>query len=273
MENTKNKILSNGVNIPIIGFGTYRLENTIETTNIVKTALDIGYRHIDTASFYENEEAIGKAINSSSIKREDIFLVTKVWNSDQGYDKTIKAFDSSLKKLSTEYIDLYLIHWPKDLSLDTWKAFESLYQSKKIRAIGVSNFMINQLDNIIENSEIVPMVNQIELHPMLIQNDLLDYCKNRNIQVEAWSPLMQGHINEIEEIKTLAYKYNKTPAQIVLRWNVQLGIVTIPKSSNIDRIKSNFQIFDFKLSDNDMDIINSLNNGSRIGPDPNNFDF
>ncbi|TYQ18414.1 UNVERIFIED_CONTAM: diketogulonate reductase-like aldo/keto reductase [Acetivibrio alkalicellulosi] len=269
----KTITLHNNIEMPVLGFGTYQLENNQATSDLIIKALDIGYRHIDTASFYGNEESIGKGIKESSISREDIFLVTKVWNSDQGYDNTIKSFNESLKKLQTDYLDLYLIHWPKDLSKETWRAFEDLYKENKIRSIGVSNFLINHLEDLLSTAKITPMVNQVEFHPYLVQPQLLDYCSKNNIKVEAWSPLMRGEIANIDVIDKLAKKYNKTHAQIVLRWNVQLNIITIPKSSNVDRIKSNFQIFDFELTKEDMLSISRLDRGKRIGPDPNNFDF
>ncbi|MDQ2085052.1 aldo/keto reductase [Herbivorax sp. ANBcel31] len=259
--------------MPLLGLGTYKLENNETTSDLIVKALDVGYRHIDTASAYGNEEAIGEGIKKSPVSRKNIFLVSKVANSDQGYDNTIKSFNESLKRLQTDYLDLYLIHWPKDLSNETWKAFEDLYKENKIRTIGVSNFLINHLEDLLLNAKITPMVNQVEFHPYLVQPELLDYCSKKNIKVEAWSPLMRGEILNIDLIDKLAKKYNKTHAQIVLRWNIQMGVITIPKSANIDRIKSNFQIFDFELSKEDMLSINQLDKGHRTGPDPNNFDF
>jgi diketogulonate reductase-like aldo/keto reductase len=269
----KTVTLHNGIQMPIIGLGTYRLENSEGTSDLIVKALEIGYRHIDTASAYGNEEAIGKGIKKSTVPREEIFLVSKIANPDQGYDSTIKSFNESLERLQTDYLDLYLIHWPKELSNETWKAFEYLYEEKKIRAIGVSNFLINHLEDLLPNTKITPMVNQVEFHPYLVQPELLDYCNKKNIKIEAWSPLMKGEILNIDLIDKLAKKYNKTHAQIVLRWNIQMGIITIPKSANIDRIKSNLEIFDFELSKEDMLSINKLDRGYRVGPDPNNFDF
>ncbi|MEN8905652.1 MAG: aldo/keto reductase [Clostridiales bacterium] len=273
MSNENFKVLGNGVKIPLIGYGTYLLENNSNTTDLVKNAIKTGYRHIDTAAIYGNEEAVGKAIKESNVSREDIFLVSKVWNTSQGYESTMKAFDKSLKNLDTEYLDLYLIHWPKELSKDTWKAFEYLYNEKKVKAIGISNFMENHIEDLLTVATITPMINQVELHPRLSQKELSKYCLEKDIQLEAWSPLMQGHILNIKELSEVSKRYNKTVAQIVLRWNIQRGIVTIPKSSNLIRIESNFDIFDFELSKEDMEIINNLDTGKRIGPDPNNFNF
>ena len=259
--NEKFILLSNGVNIPSIGFGTYKSGNDEETAKIVKYALETGYRHIDTASFYGNEIGIGNGIKESKIKREDIFLVTKLWNNDHGYEKTIEAFNKSLEKLQTEYIDLYLIHWPNKLNAETWRAFEHLYKSGKVKSIGVCNFKIGHLEELKKTAEIMPMVNQIELHPQNSKAKMLEYCKKNNIQLVAWSPIMRGKIFSNELIISLSEKYKKTIAQIVLRWHVQRGVIPIPKSSNDGRIKENLDIFDFELSKKDMDAINSLNEG------------
>lgn len=259
--NEKFILLSNGVNIPSIGFGTYKSGNDEETAKIVKYALETGYRHIDTASFYGNEIGIGNGIKESKIKREDIFLVTKLWNNDHGYEKTIEAFNKSLEKLQTEYIDLYLIHWPNKLNAETWRAFEHLYKSGKVKSIGVCNFKIGHLEELKKTAEIMPMVNQIELHPQNSKAKMLEYCKKNNIQLVAWSPIMRGKIFSNELIISLSEKYKKTIAQIVLRWHVQRGVIPIPKSSNEGRIKENLDIFDFELSKKDMDAINSLNEG------------
>ena len=263
----------NGVEIPVLGFGTYKMENGSETFDSVSYALEVGYRHIDTAKIYENEESVGEAIKNSSIKREDIFVTTKVWNTDRGYDNTLRAFEESMKKLKLDYLDLYLIHWPKDLNAETWKALEKLYNEKRVRAVGVSNFNKHHLEELFKTCEVFPMINQIELHPELTQKSLYEFCNSKDIVIEAWSPLIRGKILSIDLLKELSKSYNKTIAQIVLRWNVQLGIVTIPKSSNKDRIKENFDIFDFELSKEDMEKISSLNKNFRTGPDPDNIDF
>ena len=266
--------LHNGVQMPYFGLGVYQSEDGSEVINAVKAALDHGYRHIDTAAIYHNEEGVGTGIRESSVSREDVFLTSKVWNTDQGYDSTIKAFEASLERLGTDYLDLYLIHWPKgELSKETWKALEQLYKEERVRAIGVSNFLQNHLEDLLPSVEIVPMVNQMEFHPYLVQQDLIDFCTSKNIQYEAWSPLMQGHIFELDMMKDLASKYNKTIAQVVLRWDLQKGVITIPKSSKPERIKANADLFDFELSDEDVQLLDSLEKGKRFGPDPDNFDF
>ncbi|MBO6533434.1 MAG: aldo/keto reductase [Muricauda sp.] len=266
--------LHNGVQMPYFGLGVYQSEDGSEVINAVKAALDHGYRHIDTAAIYHNEEGVGTGIRESSVSREDVFLTSKVWNTDQGYDSTIKAFEASLERLGTDYLDLYLIHWPKgELSKETWKALEKLYMEERVRAIGVSNFLQHHLEDLLPSVEIVPMVNQMEFHPYLVQQDLIDFCTSKNIQYEAWSPLMQGHIFELDMMKDLASKYNKTIAQVVLRWDLQKGVITIPKSSKPERIKANADLFDFELSDEDVQLLDSLEKGKRFGPDPDNFDF
>jgi diketogulonate reductase-like aldo/keto reductase len=269
---TETLTLHNGVKIPKIGFGTFRIQDGKEVINAIKNALNVGYRHIDTASAYNNETGIGKAIKESEISRKDIFLVSKVLNADQGYESTLKAFEASINRLQVEYLDAYLIHWPKPLSNDTWKAMETLYKDGKIRAIGVSNFMIHHLETLLDKCEIVPMLNQIELHPQFPQEDLQNFCSKHNIIIEAWAPLMQGKIFNIELMKDLSKKYKKSIAQIALRWLYQLNIVSIPKSSNPERIKNNVAIFDFTLSDEDMERIKTLK-GDRIGPHPDKINF
>ncbi len=266
--------LNNGVDMPILGLGVYLSKEGREVTQAVHWALEAGYRHIDTASIYDNEKGVGKAVLETSIDRKDLFIVSKVWNSDQGFDSTLKAYDESLKRLNLDYLDLYLVHWPvKGKYIETWKALEKLYNEGRVRAIGVSNFMKHHLDNLIENSKIVPMVNQMEYHPKLTQNDLRNHCKNLKIQYEAWSPLMQGKIFANEILKSMALKYNKSIAQLVIRWNIQNNVVTIPKSVNKTRIIENYQVFDFMLSSTDMELINALDENYRVGPDPDNFDF
>lgn len=262
--NEKFKVLNNDVKIPSIGFGTYKSGNDDETAKIVKYALEVGYRQIDTASFYGNEVGVGRGIKESSVKREDIFLVTKLWNSDHGYENTIKAFNRSLENLQVEYIDLYLIHWPNKLNLETWRAFEDLYNVGKVRAIGVCNFKIGHLEELKKEAKIMPMVNQIEIHPLSSKENMLKYCNENNIQLVAWSPIMRGKLSSNELINDLAKKYKKTIVEIVLRWHIQRGVVPIPKSSNEERIKENFNIFDFNLSEDDMEAINSLNEGDSV---------
>ena len=266
-----NFALHNGIKMPYFGLGVFQSE---DTTNSVLTALDRGYRHIDTASVYNNEKEVGNAIKQHAVEREDIFVVSKVWNSDQGFEKTIKAYHDSLKRLNMDYLDLYLVHWPVNGKfVETWKAMEFLYNEGKVKAIGVSNFMRNHLDELLPKCSVIPMVNQMEFHPYLVQQELVNFCLEKGIQYESWSPLMKGKILDIDILKKLSQKYEKTIVQIVLRWNLQKGIVTIPKSSNPERIKSNAQIFDFELSQKDLDVIDSLDKNLRIGPDPNNFNF
>lgn len=262
--NEKFKVLSNGVKMPSIGFGTYKSGNDEETAKIIKYALNIGYRQIDTASFYGNEVGIGNGIKESGINREDIFLVTKLWNDDHGYDKTIEAFNKSLEKLQVNYIDLYLIHWPNRLNSETWKAFEYLYKTGKVKSIGVCNFKIGHLEELKKTAKIMPMVNQIEIHPQSSKNDMLSYCEENNIQLVAWSPIMRGKLFSNELMINLAEKYKKTIAQIILRWHFQRGVIPIPKSSNEERIKENLNIFDFELSINDMKSIDLLNEGNNV---------
>ena len=262
--NENFKLLSNGVKMPSIGFGTYKSGNDEETAKIVKYALEIGYMQIDTASFYGNEVGIGNGIKESGISREDIFLVTKLWNDDHGYDKTIEAFNKSLERLQVKYIDLYLVHWPNKLNSETWKAFEYLYRTGKVKAIGVCNFKIGHLEELKKTAEIMPMVNQIEIHPQSSKNDMLSYCEENNIQLVAWSPIMRGKLFSNKLMIDLSEKYKKTIAQIILRWHVQRGIIPIPKSSNEERIKENLSIFDFELSNDDMNTIDLLNEGDNV---------
>ncbi|PRZ00885.1 aldo/keto reductase [Marinilabilia salmonicolor] len=260
--------LANGTRMPYLGLGVFQTPNN-EIKNAVHAALDFGYRHIDTAAFYENEDGLGEAIKSHSISRKEIFITSKVWNTDQGYDETIRAFGESLKKLQTDYLDLYLVHWPiKGKYTDTWRALETLYEEGRIRAIGVSNFLQHHLEDVMATGKIVPMVNQMEFHPHLVQQDLIDFCKKHSIQYEAWSPLMQGGIFEIDLLKDLSEKYSKSIAQIVLRWDLQKGVVTIPKSVKKNRIEENASIFDFEISEEDMKKIDALDCNERIGPHP-----
>ena len=265
--------LNNGVEMPYFGLGVYLSKDGNEVINAVKTALNHGYRHVDTASIYHNESGVGEGIKQSNVARENVFLVSKVWNSDQGYDSTLKAFDESLKRLGTDYLDLYLIHWPKELSKETWRAMERLYRENRIRAIGISNFLKHHIEDLLKEAEIVPMVNQMEFHPYLVQQELVDFCQSKGIQYEAWSPLMQGHIFGLDVMKDLSAKYNKSIAQIVLRWDLQKGVVTIPKSSKEERIIANANLFDFELDEGDVKLLDGLNQGKRFGPDPDNFDF
>jgi methylglyoxal/glyoxal reductase len=266
--------LANGVEMPRLGLGVWKAKDGEEVQNAVKAAIQTGYRLIDTAAVYKNEEGVGKAIKESGVSREDLFITTKVWNDDQGYDSTLQAFEESRKKLGLEYIDLYLIHWPvKGKYKETWKALEKLYEDGLVKAIGVSNFQVHHLKDLLSDAKVKPMVNQVEFHPYLTQKELLSYCNEENIQLEAWSPLMQGEVVRVDVIKELAEKYGKTPAQIVLRWDLQHGVVTIPKSVKEHRIQENADVFDFELSREDMDKLDALNKNHRYGPDPDNFDF
>lgn len=266
--------LNNGIEMPYLGLGVYLSEDGQEVVNMVKWALEAGYRHIDTASVYDNEAGVGQGVEESPVSREDIFMVSKVWNSEQGYDSTLKAFDDSLDRLKMDYLDLYLVHWPvAGKYKDTWKALERLYREKRIRSIGVSNFMQHHLEELLKSAEIVPMVNQMEFHPFLVQQDLMDFCKTNHIQYEAWAPMMQGRIFGMDSFQELAAKYHKSIAQIVLRWDLQKGVITIPKSSKRERIVGNADIFDFELSEEDVAYLDRLDRGQRFGPDPDNFDF
>lgn len=266
--------LANGVEMPYLGLGVYLAKEGNEVINACRYALDAGYRHIDTASLYENEKGVGLAVKQSGIPRNEIFITTKVWNSDQGYESTLRAFDQSLKKLDSGYIDLYLVHWPvKGKYKETWRALEKIYKDGKVKAIGVSNFLKHQLEDLLTSVEIVPMVNQVEFHPYAVQQDLIDFCHARNIRFEAWSPLMQGKIFEIDTLKKIASKYNRSVAQIVLRWDLQKGVITIPKSVRQEIIISNSQLFDFELSAEDMKTIDSLDKNQRVGAHPDHFDF
>lgn len=265
--------LLNGIDIPKIGFGTYKLKDENETIDTIKYALKVGYRFIDTASFYGNEEWIGKAIKESKIKRENIFLATKVWNDSHGYDKAIDSFEKSMKKLDIDYLDLLLIHWPTKLNKETWRAFESLYELGKVRAIGVCNFKIGHLEELRKTAKIMPMVNQIEVHPCFSQKEIVNYCNNYKIQVIGWSPIMKGQLLEVPLMIDLAEKYNKTIAQIALRWHIQKGIIPIPKSSHYGRIADNIDIFNFELSEEDMIKIDKLDRNETVSAIPENTTY
>ncbi|MBD1381828.1 aldo/keto reductase [Metabacillus arenae] len=271
-------ILSNGVEMPWVGLGVFQVENGQIVVDSVKAAIRNGYRSIDTAAIYGNEEGVGQGIKEgiaeTGIKREDLFITSKVWNSDLGYESTLNAFEDSLKKLGLDYLDLYLIHWPVEGKfVDSWKALEKLYKDGRVKAIGMSNFQVHHLQEVMKNAEIMPMINQVELHPRLNHKDLRKFLKENSIQVEAWAPLMQGGLFDNEELLSIAKKYNKSIAQVVLRWHLQNEVVIIPKSIKEHRIVENADLFDFELSNEDMKKINSLNQNHRVGPDPDNFDF
>lgn len=266
--------LHNGVEMPWFGLGVFKVENGNEATESVKAAIKNGYRSIDTAAIYKNEEGVGIGIKESGVAREELFITSKVWNEDQGYETTLAAFEKSLERLQLDYLDLYLIHWPgKDKYKDTWRALEKLYKDGKIRAIGVSNFQVHHLEELLKDAEIKPMVNQVEFHPRLTQKELRDYCKAQGIQLEAWSPLMQGQLLDNEVLTQIAEKHNKSVAQVILRWDLQHEVVTIPKSIKEHRIIENAYIFDFELSQEDMDKIDALNKDERVGPNPDELLF
>lgn len=263
-------VLNNGVKIPQLGIGGFA-----QGTDAIIEALHIGYRLIDTAAQYGNEEQVGEAVKKCGIPREEIFLSTKLWTDDIRKKRVRDAFFESLKRLDTEYVDMFLIHWPAEGYADAWLEMEKLYQEGYIKAIGVSNCHIVHLEAIEKVSSVTPTVNQIESHPKFNNQELIDYCKERDIQIEAWCPLggTYGHVMDDPKIIDLAEKCRKTPAQIILRWHMQRGIITFPKSSHVDRMKSNYDIFSFELSKDEMDLLNGLDTGCRIGPDPENFDF
>ena len=266
--------LNNGVKMPYLGLGVYQAQEGEQVSLAIKYALEAGYRHIDTASFYSNEKGVGKAINDSGIDRSEIFVTTKVWNADQGYDKTLKAFDVSLANLHFDYIDLYLVHWPvKGKYKDTWRAIEEIYKTGKVKAIGVSNFLQFQLEDLLETANVVPAVNQMEFHPYLVQQSLIDFCVSKGIQYQSWSPLMVGKVTQIPLLNEIGKKYGKTPVQVVIRWNLQKGVVVIPKSVHRERIIANADVFDFELSNDEIAKINALDRNERTGPDPADFNF
>ena len=270
--------LHNGVKMPWFGLGVFKVEEGPELVNAVKTAIINGYRSIDTAAIYGNEEGVGQGIREgikeAGISREELFVTSKVWNADLGYESAIAAYTTSLKKLDLEYLDLYLIHWPVEGKYkEAWRALETIYTKGQVKAIGVSNFQIHHLQDLMKDAKIKPMINQVEFHPRLTQKDLQVFCQEQGIQLEAWSPLMQGQLLEDEILKEIATKYNKSVAQVILRWDLQNEVVTIPKSTKEHRIVENSSIFDFELTDEDMKKIDEMNENHRVGPDPDNFDF
>ena len=269
--------LNNGVQIPQVGLGVWKAAEGGEVENAVQTAIESGYRLIDTAAAYENEAGVGKGIKASGVPREELFVTTKLWNAHHDYDAALRAFDESLAKLDCDYLDLYLIHWPLPMEgkfTQAWKALEKLYSDKKVRAIGVSNFTPQHLETLLTTAEIVPAVNQIELHPMLTQKEIRDYCAPKNITIESYSPIMRGgDILENPIVANLSKKHGKTPAQIVLRWHVQNGFIVIPKSVHPQRIQENIALFDFELASDEMQKIDGMNAGVRLAPDPDTASF
>ncbi|WP_370569979.1 aldo/keto reductase [Sporosarcina sp. resist] len=271
-------MLHNGVKMPWLGLGVFKVEEGQELINAVKTAITHGYRSVDTAAIYGNEVGVGQgireAVKETGIGREDLFITSKVWNSELGYASTIAAYEESLTKLGLDYLDLYLIHWPvAGKYKEAWRALETLYKEGRVKAIGVSNFQIHHLEDLMKDAEIKPMVNQVEYHPRLTQKELSGFCRKQDIQLEAWSPLMAGQLLDNTDLQEIADKYGKSIAQVILRWDLQNGVITIPKSTKEHRIAENATVFDFELTADDMKRIDSLNQNHRVGPDPDNFDF
>ncbi|WP_158629895.1 aldo/keto reductase [Cohnella sp. AR92] len=270
--------LNNGIRMPRLGIGVFQVEEGQDLVNALKAAVRHGYRSIDTAAIYQNEASVGQAIREalaeSGLKREDLFITSKVWNSDLGYEATLAAYEASLERLGLDYLDLYLIHWPvKGKYKEAWRALETLYKNGRVRAIGVSNFQTHHLEDLLRDAEVKPAVNQVELHPRLTQLELRAFGEEHGIQIEAWSPLMQGQLLDQPLLKEIAEKYGKSVAQVIIRWDLQHGIVTIPKSIREQRILENASVFDFELTPEEMKAIDGLNENRRVGPDPDNFDF
>ncbi|MFG3435514.1 aldo/keto reductase [Lysinibacillus fusiformis] len=271
--------LNNGLKMPLVGYGVFRVPEGEDLAEAVKTAIAKGYRSIDTAQVYRNEESVGRgiraAIEEGLVTREELFITSKVWNDGLSYEETLAAYDSSLEKIGLDYLDLYLVHWP---GIDTnyvevYKALEKIYQDGRVRSIGVSNFHVHHLEKLLKETKVIPVINQIEFHPHLTQEEVRAYCTDKDIQVEAWSPLMNGALLEEALIQELASKYDKTPAQIVLRYDVQHNVVTIPKTMTATRMVENLDVFDFTLTDGEMARLDALNDGLRCGPDPEKFNF
>jgi 2,5-diketo-D-gluconate reductase A len=266
-------VLADSVEIPQLGFGVFQVPPE-ETQKVVEEALASGYRHIDTAAAYRNEAGVGAAIAATGCSREEVFVTTKLWNSEQGYTSTLRAFDQSLRRLGMDHVDLYLIHWPvpsEDRYLDTWRAFERIQERGLARSIGVSNFRVEDLERLSREADYLPSVNQIELHPLLQQAELRTWHAEHAIATEAWSPLAQGALLTEPTIATIAAHHERTPAQTILRWHLQLGNIVIPKSATPERIRENIEIFDFELSEDEMAAIARLETGERTGPDPSTF--
>ena len=266
--------LHGNVDIPLLGFGTFRVKEGQDVEQAVATALDLGYRHIDTAMVYRNEEGVGRAVAASGIDRSEIFVTTKVWNSDQGYEPTLAGIDASLERLGMDYVDLYLVHWPKpEHTVETWRAMEEVQAIDKARAIGVSNFLMHHLDLLIENANVLPSINQIQFHPHLQSPDLVEYCDERGIVIEAWGPLKQGLIMDDPELSAIAAARGVTVPQVVLRWMLQRRIVAIPKSVTPSRIAENTDLYGFELSAGEIATINAMNRDDRVGQHPDHIDF
>jgi methylglyoxal/glyoxal reductase len=274
----KSITLNNDIEMPEVGYGVFRVEGGPSLENAVQTAIKIGYRSIDTAAIYENEASVGKgirmAVEAGHVRREELFVTSKVWNNGLSYDETIAAYEESLEKMGLDYLDLYLIHWPgKDKYMESWEALEDLYKAGRVKSIGVSNFQVHHLERLLEEAEITPVINQIEFHPKLIQSEVRAFCQKHNIQVEAWSPLMNAELLNNDTITGIAEAHNKSAAQVILRWDLQHGIITIPKSITESRIQENIQLYDFELTDEEMNQLDEVNENLRSGPDPDEFDF
>jgi diketogulonate reductase-like aldo/keto reductase len=267
------KKLNNGTEIPYFGLGVYLTQAGDETINAVKWALEAGYRHIDTAKVYGNEKEVGIALKESGIPRSEVFITTKLWNTDHGLESALKAFDNSLQTLGTDYIDLYLIHWPGTQKRgESWKALEKIYKEGRCKAIGVSNYTIRHLKELLDMCEVVPAINQVEFSPFLYQKELLDFCNKNNIQIEAYSPLARAKKLKDARLIEIAKKYSKTPAQLLIRWSLQHNLVVIPKSARKERIIENSGVFDFNISEQDMERLDSMNENFRVAWDPSTLE-
>lgn len=279
---TDSFVLNNGYKIPCVGYGTWQTPDGETAVNSVKCALERGYRHIDTAAVYGNEASVGEGIRRSGIAREEIFITSKVWNTERGYEKTLKAFDQTMEDLGLDYLDLYLIHWPqkriagsddwKKINQETWRALETLYKQGRVKAIGVSNFFEHHIEAILETCEIAPMVNQIEFHPGLLRPELRKYCADHNILVEAWSPLGTGRMLNNPNLMEIAAKYDRSVAQLCIRWAMQHDVLPLPKSITPARIEQNTHVFDFEISDADMQTIDAMPYCGGSGLDPDTFE-
>jgi 2,5-diketo-D-gluconate reductase A len=262
--------LSDGARIPQLGLGVYKVADD-EARTVVATALELGYRHVDTASFYGNEVGVGQALRASDVPRDDVFVTTKVWNTEQGFDETLRAFDASLDRLGTDHVELYLIHWPaptQDKYVDTWRALERIAEEGRARSIGVSNFQVHHLERLLGETSVVPVIDQVEAHPWLQQHELREFCAARGIAVEAWSPLARGRVLDDAVIGRIAAKHGVEPAQAVIRWHLQQGLVVIPKTVNARRLASNLDVFGFELDEDDLAAIAALDSGERSGSHP-----
>lgn len=261
-----------GVSINRLGVGTYRAEEGPDVEGEIRAALSLGYRTIDTAALYGNEHSVGRVIRESQIPREDLFVTSKLWNTDQGYETALRAFDASLSRLGFDYVDLYLVHWPVPSKMsETWRAMEHILESGRTRAIGVCNFLVHHFEELSATAHVAPALNQFEYHPRLQQPELVDYCRANEIAIQAWAPIMRGGVSKIPQIIEVAEHHSKSPAQVTIRWILQRGILTIPKSVHVDRLAENADVYDFELTDLEMAMIDALDRGERIGPDPDRY--